>query len=653
MPTRENVFYPSCVVNLSIVFDEILLASVDPGTPLSTEQAADSIASNRHEEATPRVLAAASVPDGPRANVSGDGKASTPLFILNRVPKRCSVEMPSTRQAASFDITLDFKELAIDPRTVRAIGVEIHMGVVTPENFAEGMNRVAKDGTRRSILRTRDAKNNPNNRTLLMVGIGDEWEVEYGADGAEISIKGRDLRGLLLDSPLTMREVNKLDLSRPLDGVISDLLLMHPAGERIEVVYDAHEWPHGRIPEALPSNLVPRHRRGARGRRRGGFAPPPGGGEMSYWDVIVRMCYLVGAIPYFAGRQLCIRPALGYFEQRGNGVSPTTRTPFDPNRPRAQAGAPPWAVRRMVYGRNVSSLKFSRKFGGSQKPKIVRCVSVNHSSANAENRVIEARWPPTPPPAQRQPGGAASTRPPRVPPPSAPLSRQVEAAARNRVAPNGQQSQADILNVPVYGVRDVARLRSIAQALFNEIGRNEMGGSCESKDLSSFGAGNEDPDLLRLRPGDAMEFYFDGTLGGGHANDAIDHTRLPFAEELQRITRELGSERLARAILATSRGSINRIQNFFRVSSVSYTWESEGIAVSFEFQNYFVVRNDLLGAETAQILSGDRASSPGGSTVTPARRPRAALSSRARERAELPSEEQQALQETLRARGRR
>lgn len=648
MPTAEHVYYPSCVVNLELVFDEALLASVTPGTPLSTEEAADSIAGARVADTAPRVIAASSVPGAP----SSLDKA--PVFVMNRVPKRCNVEMPSSRQAATFDISLDFRDLPIDPRTVRAVSVEIHMGVVTPENFAEGMSRIAVDGSRRSILRTRDDKGNPNDRTILMVGIGDEWEVEYGENGAEISIKGRDLRGLLLDSPLTMREMNKLDMSKSLNAVVTDLLLMHPGGERIAVVVDPTEWPQGRLPEAMPSNLIPRHRRGARGNRRGAHPTPPGGGEMTYWDAIVRMCYLVGAIPYFAGRELHIRPALGYFEQLSNGLGPATRTPFSPNRPRSAADMPPWTVRRMVYGRNISSIKFSRKYGGSQKPKVVRCVSVDHSAAGSDGRVIEARWPPTPPPAPRNTGAATATPRPRVPPPSAPLSRQVEAAARNRVAPSGEQSQTDLLNVPVYGVRDRARLLTIAQALFNEIGRNEMGGTCESKDLSSFGAGNEDPDLLRLRPGDAVEFYFDGNLqGAGNANSATDHFRQPFAQELREVTERIGSERLARAILVTSRGSIQRIQNFFRVSSVNYTWALEGLSVSFEFQNYFVVRNDLLGAETRQLLHGDQPSSAGTRTTVPDRRRRSTLTPGHRNVSDRPTDEQGVVEAILRARGRR
>lgn len=650
MPTAEHVYYPSCVVNLEIVFDEALLASVTPGAPISTEEAADSIAGARVADTAPRVIAASTVPNAP---YTGD---KAPVFVMNRVPKRCNVEMPSSRQAASFDISLDFRDLPIDPRTVRAVSVEIHMGVLTPDNFAEGMSRIAADGSRRSILRTRDDKNNPNDRTILLVGIADEWDVEYGESGAEISIKGRDLRGLFLDSPLTMREMNKLDMSRPLDGVIGDLLHMHPAGERIEIVVDPTEWPKSRVPAAMPSNLVPRHRRGARGRRGGGHAAPPGGGEMTYWDAIVRMCYLVGAIPFFAGRELHIRPALGYFDQLSNGLGPATRTPFDPNRPRKADGVPPWTVRRMVYGRNISSLKFNRKYGGSQKPKVVRCVSVDHTSSGSDGRIIEARWPPTPPPAPRNTGAATPTPRPRVPPPSAPLSRQVEAAARNRVAPSGGQSQTDLLNVPVYGVRDRERLLTIAQALFNEIGRNEMGGTCESKDLSSFGAGNEDPDLLRLRPGDAVEFYFDGNLrGAANPNDAADHFRQPFAQELREITERIGSERMARAILATSRGSIQRIQNFFRVSSVNYTWALEGLNVSFEFQNYFVVRNDLLGAETNQLLRGEQASSPGKRTSVPDRRPRPTSTPvpRRRDMSDRPTEEQGVMEALLRARGRR
>lgn len=46
----------------------------------------------------------------------GDANVS---YVLNRVPKRASVELPGYRQAATFELTVDFKELPIDPRTLQ------------------------------------------------------------------------------------------------------------------------------------------------------------------------------------------------------------------------------------------------------------------------------------------------------------------------------------------------------------------------------------------------------------------------------------------------------------------------------------------------------------------------------------------------------
>lgn len=601
----SGAYYPSCVVNLSIVFDEALLASVTPPVPLSTDDTSDAPASgDGNARSSPDILT-------PNRVARQDKVGGIPTFIMGRVPKSCSVEMPSVRQASTFDLTFDFRELPIDPRTVRALGVEIHMGTVSAADFADGVRQVGGNRPRASQLRTRDDKNNPNNSTIVFAGIADEWNVEYTSEGAEINISGRDLRGLLLDSPITSRALANLNVNQRIDRVVRDVLAMHPGSDHFQVVVNEREWPDG-IPGALPDDIIPRHRRGARGQRTAPVASQQGGTEMTYWDVIVRLCYLVGAIPYFNNRSLFIRPARGYFQQVNAGFDATTRTPFRPDQPRGDGVMAPWSVRRIIYGRNATSVKFNRKFGGNQKPKVVRVTSVDYDRAARKSRRLEARWPMTPPRQRTEPNAAALAARLRRAPNAAveAASQAVQDAARNRVAPSGQQSQTDTVDVPVYGVRSQARLQSIARMLFEEISRNEMTGSCETKDLASYGGGNDDPDILRVRPGDAVEFFFDGSVARGGresiTSTAVDHFRAPFADQLREITERLGNEQLARAIMATSRGSVNRIQNFFRVSSVSLSWDATGtggISASFEFQNYFVIRNDIGGADIQQALT--------------------------------------------------
>jgi len=581
-PEAANSYYPSTVVNFSLRFDEALLAGAEVAAGVSTEQAVA-------EPATIPGKAFRS-PDV----VGGASKGSTQTsFVLNRVPKRCHVDLPSSRQAGTFDMEIAFTDLPIDPRTIRSAGVEIHMGTVSPENFARGMTQTPDTGQQRpSILRpVLHAQINPNAATLVMIGVVDEWEISYDDDETTVSIRGRDLRGVLLDSPLQMRLFAGLNMDDTIDGLVRQIINKHPQLGNMQVeVAPPNQWPGGRIPQALPDSILPRHRRGARGQQSSAAATPPGGGDMTYWDAIVRLCFLVGAIPYFSARTLMIKPSRSYFEQ-----AESLDTPFNPNVMRTFGDMEPFNVRRLVYGRDVEKLSFKRTLGGLQKPKVVRCVAVDlHNRARAQNREVEARWPPVQPRTNTQRrratarGGATATPP---------ITQAVQDAANNRVAPSGDGNQSDMITIPVHGIVNEERLRAIARSLFEEIGRNEFTGTASTKNYASLGGSNEDPDLLRLRPGDAIEFFVD--VSGVHdgresvVSTATDHFRRPANEVTQEIAQRLGNRDLARAIMATLRGSVNQIQNYFRVSSVSITWSDSGFDVAFDFQNYFVLRNQL------------------------------------------------------------
>jgi hypothetical protein len=551
------VFYPSCVVNLKLRFDEALHVVTTPD-PVSTDGRAEAPATGAAQHTLePLILQRGS------ANAS---------FVLNRVPKKASVELPGYRQAGTFNLTFDFKELPIDPRTVRAAAVEIHLGAVRADDFAAGMRGRDGNNQRRSILRTRDDAGGVRQDTLLLVGNIDVWKVDHSDHGSEVTMEGRDLRGILLDSPLNPAVLEQLELHEDIVAVVQQILEFHPLGEQFTVEVNAAEWPDQTIPSPLSAGLIPRHRRGARGTRRGGRGNAAGASQqLNYWDAIVRFCYLVGAIPYFRGTKLWIRPTRSIFDQERAGFDPAIATPFLPDQPR-EVGGVQFSVRRLVYGRDVEKLHFERKFAGHARPKTVRCVAINQSDANRglEGPVVEGRWP-LPETSQRGRGARTHT-----------------------VAAGGQQSQEDVINIAVPGVADPARLQEIARNIFEEIGRNEMGGSVETKNLASFGGDNQDPDLLRLRPGDGVEFYVDRSQGHARApivSTAGNFARAAFEEAVRDLRTRISDESLCRVIVATARGQVAELQRWFRTSNVKYDWNADkGVGISFDFQNYFVQR---------------------------------------------------------------
>lgn len=568
-------FYPSVVVNLKLRFDESLTIVANQAAPVSVDQATGQ----------------AQIPGAPTLEPlifqRGVDNAS---FLLNRVPKKCNVELPGYRQAATFSIDLDYKDLPIDPRTVRAAAVEIHAGTVTPENFSRGIQGPDQFGYRSSILRTRAADGSVNQDTLLMVGMVDEWSTDNDDKGSTVTLKGRDMRGILLDTPIGLDPANveayfnDIDTALPIDEVVSKILFLHPAFSDIRVIVNPAEWPGGDVPEPWSKDITPRHRKGATGKRAAPRSPPPSEiGKINFWDLIVRLCYLVGAIPYFKGTDLLIRPTRSIFDQANAGTA-LNPTPFAGGRPRAVDAPtgdgidPALRYRRLMYGRDLRSLSFDRKYGGYQRPHVIRVVCVDgDSDKRGQDRLLEATWPPD----AMKPGSKTKTA--------------------TKVGPGGSGNEQEVLNIPITGLKDPKRMQDIAQSVYEEIGRGEMGGSASTPNMASFGGTNADPDMIRLRPGDGVEFVVGTaqmTPTGPLVSTLTDSFRQSFAKAVADVRQRIGDENLSRVLVATTRGVIQQLPRFFRVSTVKFDWSDKGLKIDFDFQNYVVSRNQFNDNQT-------------------------------------------------------
>jgi hypothetical protein len=126
------------------------------------------------------------------------------------------------------------------------------------------------------------------------------------------------------------------------------------------------------------------------------------------------------------------------------------------------------------------------------------------------------------------------------------------------------------------------------------MGRGEIGGKADTRNLASFGGSNADPDLCRLDVGDGIELLTDTRSvrsGAPLTSTLTEHDRKSFSEAVADIHSRIGDENLSRVIVATARGQVNELQRFFRVKTVKQKWDkSSGIEISFDFENYFVVR---------------------------------------------------------------
>lgn len=296
-----------------------------------------------------------------------------------------------------------------------------------------------------------------------------------------------------------------------------------------------------------------------------------------------RNCYLVGAIPTFVGRELHIRYAPTLYSMISGA---NERIPFAGGQPRTGEGDT-WNVRRMVYGRDVDSMKIMRKYTGNAKPKTVRVIALNPSSGGrGRDQLMESVWPP----------------------------RNLREARREGVTGNrrtvqdfiGGQESSEILNIPVRGVTNQEQLNTIARAFYEQIGRNEISGEVSASALTSFGGSNADPDLLRIRVGDPVLLLVDASRITSNApitNTLNRISQLPFAEAVEQLrkTTPMRDINLARAVVASVNGSIMGVLSYFRVAGAEYEWSDETASVKFDIQNYWTPRFDYGAQDNIHI----------------------------------------------------
>jgi len=648
----EESWYPSCVVKLTIRFDESLHVnkprdeiSVDAHSAQTTEsrttgridpqsrtaafgdpvvnatgkhRARQSLEDSRRQQnqalaALDQRLPTDTVTPGSqivgRPSPTGvPGAEIEPLtfgtdsftVICNRVPKKATFTLPHPRTAPTFNMTFDYTEFPLNPQLIRAVGVEVHLGSVSADDFARGMRgEVDEDGRPFSILKTTDdlidpftGRKGPNQGTLLFYGTADTWEVDHGEKDSQIIMEGREIRAILLDTKVVPSLVDKIRLNQEITDVIIDLIgsIRFEHAFRLCVATDATEWPNGIVPSPGDAEGLTRVRikassmSGAQvkaktasgneagvatGDKEAARSAPDNGTKGSYWDLITNYCEIVGAMPHIVGSMLWIRPVHRIFDI----VDPNSRipTPFAGGTPRV-VGEERVRVRRLVLGRNLRRLKMQRKFGGVAVVPTVQTISFDDRGVG-QQRLIFGQWPPAGSPAA------------------------------------DSKAESELLRVPMWGIRSVERLTQIARGIYEEIGRGETGGTAETDNLASLGGDNSDPDMLRLRPLEPVEFLVDASSVRAAlpiAGDVNELARMSFSQEVDEMTRRLGDRAVARALVAISRGAVQEVLRYFQVVGVTFDWD-KGVKTSLQFQNYILPRQQAIAATDVRAPKDVRA----------------------------------------------
>lgn len=563
---RPPVYRPSCLVKLNARFDTAYLPAEDPPSQSSLEQ--------------PRAVVQQAGNTSALTGTKNDGL--TEQMVVR--PISASVEVPSPREAGRFSLEFLYRDFPVDPRMFSAIACEVYLGGVSAEKSAQGIGGQGYGLTNNPALVSLTEDN------LAVVGIVDEVRVRHDGQMSRVMLEGRDLRGVLLDSSAPAALFTQLDLRKPIQNVVRQILDKHPFGSTLSLWYFPDEWTvpgvddfFGTPPSPYSSDGSTRVRLGATGKESKGT--PKTGEEVSFWDLITNYCFLCGVLPYFSGNKLVLRRARSYWSQLGT-------------------------IRGMIYGRDVRSLEINRKFQGANglKGRAVMVTSIDTDSTQRGNgRLKEVVWGPTVLDANNPDNRAKSKTGKTVKTREAALpAGQTTRPQVGQISPSGLVGYTDVVRIPVSGIKSEAQLLEVAKAVYEEIGRGEMSGAFETCNLATYGRPDLEADLLKLRPGDAVRIQIDERLSTGQAPAVSPLQRdstTTAAERIREMTRRGIPERMAAAIVQSAERGVPALAPIFRAKHVKFDYDvTTGVKITCDFENYVEATRAATGLSVTTSL---------------------------------------------------
>lgn len=480
-----------------------------------------------------------------------DGAPPDDRVVIGTIlPKDLELERNGLQVADTATVTIDYADAPFDPRLIRAVGIEILVGVSDPSDFEAGIRGATRsDGSPTSLVERRTDGGVVGGATRF-VGVVDVWSIDLnGEDGDLVKLDCRDMTALFLDQPLPTGF--GIDLSEAIDDGVRGLLEQFPSLRGTTVEYGV-EGEEGNAP--IPAEAIPRTRRGRGGRAR---RARRGGSRFSVWDHISETCLQVGLVPIVEDYTVRI-------------IRPRT---FYPARSRA---------RRMVYGRNLERLGFSRKLAGIKVPTIEVRVY--------DPEVGRTRWARYPGP----PGARAGVFGTDTPPP--------RAARANEIPPSGSVPEDKVLTFTLQGITDPATLEEAARSIYEQIGRQEIEGQFSTRDSSSYDVDALDADLLSMRSGDAIEIL---VVAADPQNLRESLATATVIENLSVTARARYLESLGWSSSVAQRFAELQeaagLQTIFRAQDIRISFDQDdGLRVQADFINFLEVRELAQGATEGQ-----------------------------------------------------
>jgi len=182
----------------------------------------------------------------------GDG-STTESYTLDVVPMEVEVARNGPREADTVRVEIGYRDLPLDPRSVRGILVHVFLGDVGSADAELQMDADTR---------------------LAFVGVIDEPSTSLEESGEKVTLEGRDLTAFWLDHDWTA----SIDLDQDLPRIVEQMQAAIPGASGLTVEYAYESW------ALRPADVI------------GRTVWTPGKGEDA-WTVLTQLLGAVGLIP--------------------------------------------------------------------------------------------------------------------------------------------------------------------------------------------------------------------------------------------------------------------------------------------------------------------------------------------------------------------
>ena len=529
-----SVYYPLCKVRLKIRIENFEI-DAPPVEVIISQGAVDAFGSGSEDE------------------------VSTNPYIrtIDLQAYDVTVELNSPRKADTARVTIPRSKLPVDPQIIRSATLQVFMGVVSSEEYADAMGGIGAPGL---VLPDVVPEGRPfageSNETFR--GFVDSWEVTLDDAGGRIEISARDTTGFFIDAEIPENPLRDIPADMRLDKVIEAMISGDglpegvsrrgglPGARGTAVVVETSR-PVPTLSEIKPPTWFTAKKKATKGKKKA-----PKSKDMKFWDMVTDLCVAAGLKAYIRpGKKPANIPGLGYVLPAAEIVITDAATYY--------AGTTS-VKRSFLYGHNCSELKIRRVLGGTPTPTIeVRSYDW------VADKQITGRYPP----------GKTVNMP---------------AASGNGDSENVVVYELDELVGPDAETRAIEAARHI----FDQLARGEFEVTVRTSAMNADPANDDNelaPDMLYLRPGDSIRCLTDPAKDA-NGIQSVDGEPLSISSEefIARMVSNGLPEEFA-TLVATAQED-PRVQQVFYTQTVAITY-SHRSGYKFDVQaiNYLDVRH--------------------------------------------------------------